>query len=31
MNSGTPIPDERCERELPAYLKNYSRKRKRVR
>jgi len=31
MNSGTPSPDERCERELPAYLKNYSRKRKRVR
>jgi nitroimidazol reductase NimA-like FMN-containing flavoprotein (pyridoxamine 5'-phosphate oxidase superfamily) len=26
MNSGTPIRDERCERELPAYLKNYSRK-----
>jgi len=26
MKSGTPIRDERCERELPAYLKNYSRK-----
>ena len=26
MNSGTPIRDERCEQELPAYLKNYSRK-----
>jgi hypothetical protein len=28
MNSGTPIRDERCEQELPAYLKNYSRQRK---
>jgi nitroimidazol reductase NimA-like FMN-containing flavoprotein (pyridoxamine 5'-phosphate oxidase superfamily) len=28
MNSGTPIRDERCERELPAYLNNYSRQRK---
>jgi hypothetical protein len=27
LKSGTPIRDERCERELPAYLKNYSRKR----
>ena len=27
MNSGTPIRDDRCEVELPAYLKNYSRKR----
>jgi hypothetical protein len=26
MNSGMPIPDERCKQELPAYLKNYSRK-----
>ncbi|MGO9170302.1 MAG: pyridoxamine 5'-phosphate oxidase family protein [Candidatus Sulfotelmatobacter sp.] len=26
MKSGTPIRDERCEKELPAYLKNYSRK-----
>ena len=24
MNSGTPIRDERCEQELPAYLKSYS-------
>jgi len=28
MNSGTPIRDERCKQELPAYLKNYSRKKK---
>jgi nitroimidazol reductase NimA-like FMN-containing flavoprotein (pyridoxamine 5'-phosphate oxidase superfamily) len=28
MNSGTPIRDERCEQEAPAYLRNYSRKRK---
>ena len=28
MNSGTPIRDERCQRELPAYLNNYSRQRK---
>jgi uncharacterized protein len=28
MNSVTPIRDERCERELPAYLSNYSRRRK---
>jgi len=28
MNSGTPIRDERCEQDLPAYLKNYSRKKK---
>ncbi len=27
MKSGTPIRDERCAQELPAYLKNYSRKR----
>ena len=27
MKSGAPIRDERCERELPAYLKNYSRER----
>lgn len=27
MKSGAPIRDERCERELPAYLKNYSRRR----
>jgi hypothetical protein len=27
MRSGTPIRDERCERELPPYLRNYSRKR----
>jgi nitroimidazol reductase NimA-like FMN-containing flavoprotein (pyridoxamine 5'-phosphate oxidase superfamily) len=26
MNSGTPIPDERCDRELPPYLQSYSRK-----
>ena len=26
MNSGTPIRDARCERDLPAYLKNYSRR-----
>src|ERR1700687_2383396 len=26
--SGTPIRDERCKQELPAYLKNYSRKKK---
>ena len=25
---GTPIRDERCEREVPEYLRNYSRKRK---
>ena len=28
MNSGAPIQDERCKQELPAYLKNYSRKKK---
>jgi uncharacterized protein len=28
MNFGTPIRDERCERELPAYLNNYSRRKK---
>ncbi|MGB9203156.1 MAG: pyridoxamine 5'-phosphate oxidase family protein [Terriglobales bacterium] len=28
MNSGAPIRDERCQRELPAYLNNYSRRRK---
>ena len=28
MNSGTPIRDERCQQELPAYLKNYSRRKK---
>jgi nitroimidazol reductase NimA-like FMN-containing flavoprotein (pyridoxamine 5'-phosphate oxidase superfamily) len=28
MNSGTPIRDERCKQELPAYLKNYSRQKK---
>jgi len=28
MNSGTPIRDESCKQELPAYLKNYSRKKK---
>ncbi len=26
MQSGTPIRDERCQRELPEYLRNYSRK-----
>ncbi len=26
MQSGAPIRDERCERELPEYLQNYSRK-----
>ncbi len=25
MKVGSPIPDERCQRNLPAYLKNYSR------
>ena len=25
---GTPIRDDRCQRELPEYLRNYSRKRK---
>ena len=28
MNSSTPIRDERCKQELPAYLKDYSRKKK---
>jgi len=28
MNSGAPIRDERCEQELPAYLKSYSRLKK---
>jgi uncharacterized protein len=28
MEWGTPIPDERCHRELPMYLPNYTRKRK---
>jgi nitroimidazol reductase NimA-like FMN-containing flavoprotein (pyridoxamine 5'-phosphate oxidase superfamily) len=28
MTVGVPIRDERCEQELPAYLKNYSRKNK---
>ncbi len=28
INSGAPIRDERCKQELPAYLKNYSRKKK---
>jgi len=28
MNSSTPIRDDRCEQELPAYLKNYTRKKK---
>jgi len=28
IHSGTPIRDERCQQELPAYLKNYSRKKK---
>jgi uncharacterized protein len=28
MNSGTPIRDERCEQEMPEYLRNYSRKKK---
>ena len=26
VKSGTPIRDDRCQQELPAYLKNYSRK-----
>jgi hypothetical protein len=26
-NAGTPIPDERCQQALPAYLKNYTRRR----
>jgi nitroimidazol reductase NimA-like FMN-containing flavoprotein (pyridoxamine 5'-phosphate oxidase superfamily) len=25
LKSGAPIPDERCQRELPSYLQNYSR------
>lgn len=28
MKWDTPIPDERCQRELPTYLRNYTRKRK---
>ncbi len=28
MEWGTPIPDERCQRELPTYLRKYTRKRK---
>jgi len=28
MNSSTPIRDERCQQDLPAYLKNYTRKNK---
>jgi nitroimidazol reductase NimA-like FMN-containing flavoprotein (pyridoxamine 5'-phosphate oxidase superfamily) len=28
MNSGTPIRDERCQQEMSAYLRNYSRKKK---
>jgi len=28
INSGSPIRDDRCKQELPAYLKNYSRKKK---
>ncbi len=28
MTAGAPIRDERCEQELPAYLKNYSRAKK---
>ena len=28
MTAGAAIPDDRCEQELPAYLKNYSRKKK---
>jgi len=28
MTASTPIRDERCERELPAYLKNYTRQKK---
>jgi len=27
MTAGAAIPDDRCEQELPAYLKNYSRRR----
>jgi uncharacterized protein len=30
MNSGTPIRDDRCNQELPAYLKNSSRKREKI-
>ena len=26
LRAGAPIPDERCQREFPAYLKNWSRK-----
>jgi nitroimidazol reductase NimA-like FMN-containing flavoprotein (pyridoxamine 5'-phosphate oxidase superfamily) len=28
MNSGTPIRDERCKQDLPAYLNNHSRRKK---
>jgi len=28
INSGAPIRDDRCQQELPAYLKNYARKKK---
>ncbi len=28
MHSGQPIRDERCQQDLPAYLKNYARKKK---
>ncbi len=28
MNSGAPIPDDRCKQKLPAYLKHYTRKNK---
>jgi nitroimidazol reductase NimA-like FMN-containing flavoprotein (pyridoxamine 5'-phosphate oxidase superfamily) len=30
LKSGAPIPDERCERELPGYLQSYSRKREKA-
>ncbi|MGA9988323.1 MAG: pyridoxamine 5'-phosphate oxidase family protein, partial [Terriglobales bacterium] len=28
INSGAPVRDDRCQQELPAYLKNYARKKK---
>ena len=30
MTTGAAIRDDRCEQELPAYLKDYSRQRKKV-
>ena len=31
MNSGAPIPDDRCKQELPEYLQNYSHSRRTLR